>query len=128
MVAVQVMGNDAAIGFAASQGNFELNVFNPVMIHNFLHSVELLSDTMRSFAQHCLAELTVNREKVDAYVANSLMLATALNPHIGYDKAAEIAKKAHREGTSLREAAMASGYLTADQFDAWVVAERMTQP
>jgi len=128
MVAVQVMGNDAAIGFAASQGNFELNVFNPVMIHNFLHSVELLADTMRSFAEHCLAELTVNRDKVDAYVANSLMLVTALNPHVGYDKAAAIAKMAHREGISLREAAIASGHLTAEEFDAWVVAERMTRP
>src|SRR5689334_13139622 len=108
MVAVQVMGNDAAIGFAASQGNFELNVFNPVMIHNFLHSVELLADTMGSFAEHCLAGLTVNHDQVDAYVANSLMLVTALNPHVGYDKAAEIAKKAHREGISLREAAIAS--------------------
>ncbi|HEY8962720.1 MAG TPA: class II fumarate hydratase, partial [Luteolibacter sp.] len=125
---VQVMGNDAAIGFAASQGNFELNVFNPVMIHNFLHSVELLADTMGSFAEHCLAGLTVNQERVDAHVANSLMLVTALNPHVGYDKAAEIAKKAHRDGISLREAAIASGYLTGEQFDAWVVAEKMTRP
>jgi len=128
MVAVQVMGNDAAIGFAASQGNFELNVFNPVMIHNFLHSVELLSDTMRSFAEHCLAGLAVNRDKVAGYVSNSLMLVTALNPHIGYDKAAAIAKMAHHDGLSLREAAIASGHLTAEQFDAWVVPERMTRP
>src|SRR5690606_15455779 len=102
MVAVQVMGNDAAIGFAASQGNFELNVFNPVMIHNFLHSVELLTGTMQSFAAYCLEGLTVNREKVDGYVKNSLMLVTALNQHIGYDKAAAIAKKGHKEGLSLR--------------------------
>lgn len=128
MVAVQVMGNDAAIGFAASQGNFELNVFNPVMIHNFLHSVELLSGTMKSFAAYCLDGLTVNRETVEGYVANSLMLVTALNPHIGYDKAASIAKKAHHEGLSLREAALASGYLTADEFDKWVDPERMTRP
>ncbi|BCU75393.1 class II fumarate hydratase [Luteolibacter sp. LG18] len=128
MVAVQVMGNDAAIGFAGSQGNFELNVFNPVMIHNFLHSVELLSGTMRSFAEHCLAGLKVNRAVVDGYVANSLMLVTALNPHIGYDKAAAIAKKAHHDGISLRAAAIASGYLTAAQFDEWVVPERMTRP
>ncbi|MGC4017185.1 MAG: class II fumarate hydratase [Luteolibacter sp.] len=128
MVAVQVMGNDAAIGFAGSQGNFELNVFNPVMIHNFLHSVELLTGTMRSFAEHCLEGLKVNRAVVDGYVANSLMLVTALNPHIGYDKAAAIAKKAHHEGISLREAALASGHLTAEQFDAWVVPERMTRP
>jgi fumarate hydratase class II len=128
MVAVQVMGNDAAIGFAASQGNFELNVFNPVMIHNFLHSVTLLSATMRSFADYCLTGLTVNRDKVDSYVNNSLMLVTALNQHIGYDKAAAIAKKGHKEGLSLREAAIASGYLTGEQFDQWVVAERMTRP
>ncbi|MFD0892001.1 class II fumarate hydratase [Luteolibacter ambystomatis] len=128
MVAVQVMGNDAAIGFAGSQGNFELNVFNPVMIHNFLHSVELLSGTMNSFAEHCLEGLKVNRAVVDGYVANSLMLVTALNPHIGYDKAAAIAKKAHHDGISLRAAAIASGHLTAAQFDEWVVPERMTRP
>ncbi|MDB6135908.1 MAG: fumarase [Verrucomicrobiales bacterium] len=128
MVAVQVMGNDAAISFAGSQGNFELNVFNPVMIHNFLHSVELLTGTMHSFADYCLADLKVNRQVIDGYVANSLMLVTALNPHIGYDKAAAIAKKAHKEGTGLKEAALALDYLTADQFDAWVVAERMTRP
>lgn len=128
MVAVQVMGNDAAIGFAGSQGNFELNVFNPVMIHNFLHSVELLSGTMRSFADYCLTGLKVNRGVIDGYVANSLMLVTALNPHIGYDKAAAIAKKAHKEGTGLKEAALALGYLTSEEFDAWVSAARMTRP
>jgi fumarate hydratase, class II len=128
MVAVQVMGNDAAIGFAGSQGNFELNVFNPVMIHNFLHSVQLLSDTMGSFADYCLADLKVNRTTIDRYVAESLMLVTALNPHIGYDKSAAIAKKAHKEGTNLKAAALALGYLTSEQFDEWVVAERMTRP
>ncbi|MFT4175456.1 MAG: class II fumarate hydratase [Luteolibacter sp.] len=128
MVAVQVMGNDTAIGIAASQGNFELNVFNPLMIHNFLHSVTLLSDSMESFAEHCLAGLQVNREKVSAYLSDSLMLVTALNSHIGYDKAASIAKNAHRQGISLRESAIASGYLTAEEFDAWVVPERMTRP
>ncbi len=128
MVAVQVMGNDAAIGFAGSQGNFELNVYNPVMIHNFLHSVELLTDTMRSFAEHCLEGLGVNRGVIDGYVKNSLMLATALNPHIGYDKAAAIAKKGNKEGTSLKEAALALGYMTGEQFDQWVDAERMTRP
>jgi fumarate hydratase, class II len=128
MVAVQVMGNDAAIGFAGSQGNFELNVFNPVMIHNFLHSVQLLSDTMSSFADYCLADLQVNRVTIDRYVAESLMLVTALNPHIGYDKSAAIAKKAHKEGTNLKTAALALGYLTSEQFDEWVVAERMTRP
>lgn len=128
MVAVQVMGNDAAIGFAGSQGNFELNVFNPVMVHNFLNSVELLSDTMRSFADHCLAGLTVNREVVAEYLEKSLMNVTALNPHIGYDKAAAIAKKAQKEGTSLKEAALALGHLTAEQFEQWMVPERMTRP
>lgn len=128
MVAVQVMGNDAAIGFAGSQGNFELNVFNPVMIHNFLHSVELLTGTLHSFADYCLADLKVNLPTVQRYVAESLMLVTALNPHIGYDKAAAIAKKAHREGTHLKAAALALGYLTEEQFDQWVVAERMTRP
>jgi fumarate hydratase, class II len=127
MVAVQVMGNDAAIGFGASQGNFELNVFNPVIIHNFLHSVELLAGTLRSFADYCLAGLTVNRETIADYVNNSLMLVTALNPHIGYDKAAQIAKKAHKEGTSLRDASLALGHLTAEQFDQWVVPEKMTR-
>ncbi len=128
MVAVQVMGNDAAIGFAASQGNFELNVFNPVMIHNFLHSVDLLTGTMRSFADYCLDGLQVNRDKVDSYVGNSLMLVTALNQHIGYDKAAAIAKLGHKEGLTLREAAVKSGHLTGEQFDQWVDAERMTRP
>ncbi len=128
MVAVQVMGNDAAIGFAGSQGNFELNVFNPIMIHNFLHSVELLTGTLHSFADYCLADLKVNRATVDRYVAESLMLVTALNPHIGYDKAAAIAKKAHKEGSNLKEAALALGHLTSEQFDQWVIAERMTRP
>ena len=128
MVAVQVMGNDTAIGIAASQGNFELNVFNPVMIHNFLHSVELLTGTMRSFADYCLEGLKVNRETVAGYVGNSLMLVTALNQHIGYDKAAAIAKLGHKEGLTLREAAIRSGHLTAEQFDTWVDAERMTRP
>ncbi len=128
MVAVQVMGNDAAIGFAASQGNFELNVFNPVMIHNFLHSVDLLTGTLRSFADYCLEGLTVNRKTVAGYVGNSLMLVTALNQHIGYDKAAAIAKLGHKEGLTLREAAIKSGHLSGEQFDQWVDAERMTRP
>jgi len=128
MVAVQVMGNDAAIGFAASQGNFELNVFNPVMIHNFLHSVDLLTDTMRSFAEFCLHDLQVNRATVEGYVKNSLMLVTALNQHIGYDKAAAIAKLGHKKNLTLRDAAIESGHLTGEQFDQWVDAERMTRP
>ena len=128
MVAVQVMGNDAAIGIAASQGNFELNVYKPVIIHNFLHSVRLLSDSCNSFTDHCIVGIEANREKIAGYVADSLMLVTALNPHIGYDKAAQIAKKAHKEQSSLREAALSLGYLTGDQFDQWVVAKEMTHP
>ena len=128
MVAVQVMGNDAAIGIAASQGNFELNVYKPVIIHNFLHSVRLLSDSARSFTEHCVVGIEVNRDKIADYVKNSLMLVTALNPHIGYDNAAKIAKKAHKEQTSLKEAAIALGLLTSEQFDQWVVAKNMTHP
>lgn len=128
MVAAQVMGNDAAIGFAGSQGNFELNVFKPVMIHNFLHSVELLTDTMRSFSDHCLEGLEVDRETIASYVKNSLMLVTPLSPVIGYDKAAEIAKKADKEGTSLKEACLALGYLGEEEFDEIVVPEKMTSP
>ena len=128
MVAVQVMGNDAAIGIAASQGNFELNVFKPVIIHNFLHSVRLLSDACHSFTDHCIVGIEANLEKIAGYVADSLMLVTALNPHIGYDKAAQIAKKAHKEKTSLKEAALALGHLTSEEFDAWVIPSAMTHP
>jgi fumarate hydratase class II len=128
MVCCQVMGNDAAIGFAGSQGNFELNVFKPVIIHNFLHSVRLLSDACRAFTHHCALGIEPNMERINHYVQDSLMLVTALNPHIGYDKAAQIAKKAHKEKTSLREAAVASGHLTGEQFDAWVIPEAMTRP
>lgn len=128
MIAVQVMGNDTAIGIAASQGNFELNVFKPVIIHNFLHSVRLIADGCRSFDEHCARGIEPNLERIAEYVQNSLMLVTALNPHIGYDKAAQIAKKAHKEKTGLKEAAVALGHLTPEQFDAWVVAERMTRP
>ena len=128
MVCCQVMGNDAAIGFAGSQGNFELNVFKPVIIHNFLHSVRLLSDACRSFTHHCAAGIEPNMERINHYVQDSLMLVTALNPHIGYDKAAQIAKKAHKEKSSLRVAAIASGHLTGEQFDQWVNPEAMTRP
>jgi fumarate hydratase class II len=128
MIAVQVMGNDAAIGIAASQGNFELNVFKPVIIHNFLHSVRLLSDACISFKEHCVIGVSANREVIADYVRNSLMLVTALNPHIGYDKSAQIAKKAHKEKTGLKDAAVALGYLTSEQFDQWVVAKEMTHP
>ena len=126
MVAVQVMGNDTAIGIAASQGNFELNVFKPLIIHNFLHSARLLTDACRSFRDHCVVGIQVNRPTIDRYVQNSLMLVTALNQHIGYDKAAQIAKKAHKEGISLKEAAISLGYLTEEEFDRWVVATDMT--
>jgi fumarate hydratase class II len=128
MVSVQVMGNDTAIGIAASMGNFELNVFKPVIIHNFLHSVRLLSDACHSFTEHCITGIEANRDVIAGYVQNSLMLVTALNPHIGYDKAAQIAKKAHKEKTGLKEAAIALGHLTAEQFDQWVVPSAMTHP
>jgi fumarate hydratase class II len=128
MVVVQVMGNDAAIGFAGSQGNFELNVFKPVIIHNFLHSVRLLADACRSFTQHCATGIDVDREQIESYVQNSLMLVTALSPVVGYDKAAKIAHTAHVNRSSLKEAALQLGFLTADEFDKWVDAERMTRP
>jgi fumarate hydratase, class II len=128
MVAVQVMGNDAAIGFAASQGNFELNVFKPVIVFNFLNSVRLLADGCDSFDRHCAVGIEPNRERIEKYVKNSLMLVTALNPHIGYDKAAQIAKKAHKDGSSLKEAAVALGFLSPENFDRWVRAEEMTHP
>jgi fumarate hydratase, class II len=126
MVAVQVFGNDAAIGFAGSQGNFELNVFKPVIIFNFLNSVRLLADVCRSFTDHCVNGMRLNRERIEQNVNNSLMLVTALSPKIGYDKAAEIAHKAHHENLSLREAALKLGYLTEAEFNEIVRPERMT--
>ncbi len=128
MVCVQVFGNDAAIEFAGSQGNFELNVFKPVMIRNFLHSVRLLSDASGTFREFCVEGIHANTERIADLVGRSLMLVTALSPHIGYDKAAEIAKKAHHEGTTLKDAAAALGYLTPEQFDEWVRPERMVGP
>jgi len=128
MVAVQVMGNDAAIGFAGSQGNFELNVFKPVMIFNYLHSLELLADVCNSFVEHCVIGIEVNRDQVDKYVKNSLMLVTALAPKIGYDNAAKVAHTAHHENTSLRDAAVKLGFLTGDEFDSLVRPEDMTHP
>jgi len=128
MVAVQVMGNDAAIGIAGSQGNFELNVFKPVMIHNFLHSVRLLADTCRSFREHCAVGIEVNRRRIDEYVKNSLMLVTALSPVVGYDKSAKIAHTAHVDGSSLREAAIKLGFLSGEEFDRWVKPEKMISP
>src|SRR5438874_12459063 len=128
MVAVQVMGNDAAIGIAGSQGNFELNVFKPVMIFNYLHSVELLADSCNSFVDHCIHGIEVNRDSVDHYVKDSLMLVTALAPKIGYDNAAKVAHTAHHEHTSLRQAAVKLGFLTGEEFDTLVKPEDMTHP
>ena len=125
MLAAQVFGNDVAINFGGASGNFELNVFRPMIAYNFLQSVRLLADGMLSFNDHCAVGIAPNRERIAELVDRSLMLVTALNPHIGYDKAAFIAKKAHKEGSSLREAAIASGHVTAEQFDAWVVPQNM---
>jgi fumarate hydratase class II len=128
MVCVQVLGNDATIGFAGSQGNFELNVFKPVIIFNFLHSVDLLADMCRSFREHAVEGLRANEERIAEHLGNSLMLVTALNPHIGYDNAAAIAKHAHRQGLTLKEAAVALGHLTEEQFEELVRPEDMTGP
>ncbi|MBA1193742.1 class II fumarate hydratase [Pseudomonas entomophila] len=128
MLACQVLGNDATIGFAASQGHLQLNVFKPVIIHNLLQSIELLSDGCRNFTEHCVAGIEPDAEKMAEHLERGLMLVTALNPHIGYDKSAEIAKKAYGEGLTLREAALALGYLTNEQFDEWVRPEQMLAP
>ena len=125
MLCAQVFGNDVAINFGGASGNFELNVFRPMVAHNFLQSVRLLADGMLSFNEHCATGIEPHKERIEELVERSLMLVTALNPHIGYDKAALIAKKAHKEGSSLREAAIASGFLTAQQFDQWVVPGKM---
>ena len=125
MVAVQVMGNDVAVSMAASQGNFELNVFMPVLIYNFLQSARLLSDAMLSFHDHCIIGIRADREKMRSNLHNSLMLVTALNPHIGYENAARVAKKAYKENTSLKEACVALGYLTEAEFDAVFHPEEM---
>jgi len=128
MVAVQVMGNDAAIGFAASQGNFELNVFKPVIAYNILQSTRLLADSMRSFDVNCAAGLEPIRDNIDRFLNDSLMLVTALNPHIGYENAAKIAKTAHANGTTLKEEAIALGFLSAEEFDKYVKPEDMISP
>ncbi len=128
MVCIQVMGNDATIGFAASQGNFELNVFKPVIIHNFIHSANILSDACHSFTDFCVKGIEPDREHIDHYLHNSLMLVTALNQVIGYDKAAKIAKKAHLEKTTLKQACLALGFLTEKEFDQHVRPEDMTHP
>lgn len=126
MLCCQVMGNDVAINMGGAMGNFELNVMKPLIIHNFLQSVRLLSDGIMSFNDHCASGITANIEHIDKLMRNSLMLVTALAPHIGYNKAAEIAKKAHREGTTLKVAAIASGQVTANQYDTWIRPEDMT--
>jgi fumarate hydratase class II len=128
MVCVQVIANDMGITIAGSMGNFELNVFKPLIIHNFLHSVRLLSDACKMFTDHCVVGIEPNRAQIDRFVRNSLMLVTALNPKIGYDKAAKVAKKAYQEDISLREACVTLGFLTGEEFDAIVRPENMTHP
>ncbi|PFO04265.1 fumarate hydratase, class II [Bacillus sp. AFS076308] len=125
MVACQIFGNDAAIGFAASQGNFELNVFKPVIIYNLIQTIRLLSDGIRSFNENCAIGIEANVEKIKNNVERSLMLVTALNPHIGYEKAAEIAKLAFKENSTLKEAALKTGYVTEEQFTEWIQPEKM---
>ncbi len=128
MVSVQVFGNDAAVTFGGSQGNFELNVFKPVMIHNLLHSIRLIHDASQGFVDYCIAGIELNRDQIDQHLKGSLMLVTALNPRIGYDKAAQVAKNAHKKGISLRESAIELGFLTGEEFDEYVKPEEMTHP
>ena len=128
MVAAQVMGNDVAVGIGGASGNFELNVFKPLIIHNVLQSIRLLGDAATNFDRFCAQGIEPNRTRIQQNLDQSLMLVTALNPHIGYDNAAKIAKKAHKDGTTLKEAAIALGLLSAEQFDAWVDPKRMTEP
>jgi fumarate hydratase class II len=128
MVAVQVHGNNAAIAFAGSQGNFELNVFKPVMIYNFMHSARLLTDTCRMFAEFCMEGMDANLKRIGEYVEKCLMLVTVLNQRLGYDKAAKLAKTAHHKGLSLREANRELGYLTEEEFNAYMRPEKMTSP
>ncbi|MBM3191811.1 MAG: class II fumarate hydratase, partial [Chlamydiae bacterium] len=128
MVAMQVIGNDQAISFSGTQGHFELNVYKPVMIYNFLHSVVLMKDACRMFTENCIRGLKPNKEKLKEYVDRSLMLVTALSPKIGYDKAAQIAHLAHHEDITLKEACLKLGYLTEKEYEALVVPERMVHP
>jgi fumarate hydratase class II len=115
-----VFGNDVAINIGGASGNFELNVFRPMIAHNVLQSIRLLADGVQSFNDHCAVGIEPNRARIEALLNESLMLVTALNPHIGYDKAAQIAKKAHKEGTTLKAAALALGYVSEEQFNLWV--------
>ncbi|MGA9395758.1 MAG: class II fumarate hydratase [Azonexus sp.] len=128
MLCCQVMGNDVAIGIGGASGNFELNVFKPLIAHNMLQSIRLLGDGMASFDRHCVRGITANRERIGELMERSLMLVTALVPHIGYDKAAEIAKQAHHEGTTLKDAALALGHVTAEEYDRWVTPAAMAHP
>ena len=128
MVCCQVIGNHTAITMGGSQGNFELNVYKPMMIYNFLHSVRIISDTCLSFSDKCVSGLEANEDKISEHLENSLMLVTALNPHIGYDNAAKIAKNAHENGLTLRQSATQMGILTDEQFDEWVRPENMIGP
>jgi fumarate hydratase class II len=128
MVAAQVFGNDVTVAFANTQGQFQLNVYKPVILHNLLESIELVADASRSFDRYCARGLEPNLDRIRQHVEESLMLVTALNPHIGYEKSAAIALAAHRQGTSLRDAAMASGHLTGEQFDQWIRPEKMARP
>jgi fumarate hydratase class II len=128
MVAVQVMGNDVTVGIAASQGNFELNVFKPVIAYNILQSTRLLADAMRSFDTNCAVGIEPIRDKIEKFLNDSLMLVTALNPYIGYEKAAKIAKTAHANGTTLKEEAITLGFLTSEEFDEYVKPEEMIAP
>ena len=128
MLCCQVMGNDVAIGIGGASGNFELNVFRPLIAHNFLQSVRLLADGMASFDRHCVRGITANRERISELMERSLMLVTALTPHIGYDKAAEIARRAHHDGTTLKAATLALAYLTAAEYERWVVPAEMIRP
>jgi fumarate hydratase, class II len=128
MVCVQVIGNDTAISLAGTQGNFELSVFKPVIIHNLLHSIRLLADSCRSFTDYCVVGIQANREQIEHFLADSLMLVTALSPRIGYDKSAQVAYKAHKEGTTLREACVELGFLEGEEFDALVRPEKMIGP
>ncbi|SDS73423.1 class II fumarate hydratase [Pseudomonas oryzae] len=128
MLACQVLGNDTTVSFAASQGHLQLNVFKPVIVHNLLQSIRLLGDGCRNFNEHCVRDMQPDAARMAEHLERGLMLVTALNPHIGYDKAAQIAKKAYAEGLSLREAALALGYLSNEEFDRWVRPEQMLQP
>jgi len=125
MVCAQVMGNHVTVTIAGASGNFELNVFKPVIIYNVLQSTRLLADACRSFTDHCVVGITANEDRIAQLLGQSLMLVTALAPHIGYDKASEIAKKAHHENSTLREASLALGYVSDEDFDRWVVPSEM---